>query len=185
MKIYTKKGDQGQTSLGDGSKVRKCDPRLKAYGTVDELNAQLGLLICFLSREKHFSEETKFLEQIQTWLFQLGGQLACPDPVRSKRLPAITGEQMIAMEQFMDRWDASLSELKNFILPGGHPASSQAHICRCVARRAERFCVALDEKTKLDYPAIAFLNRLGDCLFVLARSINDRLGVKDIPWIPR
>ena len=184
MKIYTKKGDQGQTSLGDGSKVSKSDPRLKAYGTVDELNAHLGLLISFLRSEKHFSEETKFLEQIQTWLFQLGGQLACP-PIRAKKLPTITEEQITAMEQAMDRWDNSLSELKNFILPGGHPASSQAHICRCVARRAERFCVALNEKTKLDYPAIAFLNRLSDCLFVLARSINNRLGIKDIPWMAR
>ena len=185
VKIYTKKGDQGQTSLVDGSRVAKSDLRLQTYGTLDELNSHVGFLISLLSMEQGiFSEDIKFLKQVQVWLFHLGSQLACSDFKTSEGLPTLTQEEINTMEYSIDTLETSLPKLKNFILPGGHQTSSQTHICRTVTRRAERLCVALHEKSKPEYPAIAFLNRLSDYFFVLARSINHRLGIKSIKWVP-
>ncbi len=189
MRIYTKKGDQGQSSLVDGSKVIKSDLRLQAYGTLDELNSHVGLLISLLSTEQEthnreiFFEDIRFLKQIQVWLFHLGSQMACGDSKISEKLPTLTQEEVHIMEHSIDRLEDSLPGLKNFILPGGHQTSSQAHVCRTVTRRSERLCVALNEKTKPEYPAISFLNRLGDYFFVLARSINHRLDIKSIEWV--
>ena len=218
MKIYTKRGDGGQSSLVDGSKVTKDHLRLQTYGTLDELNSHVGLLISFLLEplnpgggkksdktgfvgnkqgeenrgsnpclfvsEGLFSKDVGFLKQVQIWLFHLGSQLACDDIETSKRLPTLTGKQIVAIESCIDDLEKSLPELKNFILPGGHHAASQAHICRTVTRRAERYCVTLSEKIKLEYPALSFLNRLSDYFFVLARSVNHRLGVKSTQWVP-
>lgn len=184
MKIYTKKGDKGSTSLVNGLKIQKSDLRLETYGTVDELNSHLGLLISMLKNETLFNPEIKTLEDIQIWLFQLGSQLACSDEELSKTLPTITGEQIQSLEDHIDKMDQSLPPLKNFILPGGHVASSQTHICRTVSRRAERLCVNLDSQHPLNYPAIAFINRLSDYFYVLARSINHRLNVETLEWIP-
>lgn len=198
MKIYTKKGDQGETSLVDGSKKSKSNLRLKTYGTLDELNSHIGLLISLLSVEQSnknkgsvsvstvpdFSEDFEFLKQVQVWLFHLGSQLACSDPKVSQKLPALTGDEINKIEYNIDSLEVSLPELKNFILPGGHQSSSQAHICRTVTRRAERLCVALNEEVKLGYPAISFLNRLSDYFFILARSINYRFNIKDTEWVP-
>ncbi len=196
MKIYTKKGDQGKTSLVDGSRVTKNHPRLETYGTLDELNSHVGLLISLLcleqsnSNEKRssdkstFSEDIEFLKQVQVWLFQLGSQLACNDSKTSGKLPTLTEKEINTIEHSIDNLESSLPKLRNFILPGGHQASSQAHVCRTVNRRVERLCVALNEKTNPEYPAIAFLNRLSDYFFILARSINHRLNIKNIEWVP-
>ena len=196
MKIYTKKGDQGKTSLVDGSKVAKNHLRLETYGSLDELNSHIGLLISLLSTEQSnqneksipdkstFSRDIEFLKQVQVWLFQLGSQLACNDSKTSENLPTLTEKEINTIEHSIDNLEASLPKLKNFILPGGHRASSQAHVCRTVNRRVERLCVALNEKTNLKYPAIAFLNRLSDYFFILARSMNHRLNIKNIEWIP-
>ena len=195
MKIYTKMGDRGQTSLVEGSKRSKSDLRLSAYGTVDELNSHVGLLISFLCLEspkpekpkpessKLFSREIEFLKQVQIWLFHLGSLLSCSENDFLKKLPSLTSAETENIETFIDALQFQMPELKNFILPGGHQGASQAHICRTLARRAERICVTLNEKTELQYPALPFLNRLGDFFFVLARFVNHSLGIKDTDWV--
>lgn len=184
MKIYTKQGDQGKTSLVDGTKVSKSDPRLNSYGTVDELNSHLGLLISQLKSDKHFQKEVADLGQIQVWLFRLGSQLACSDEKMATQLPNIDEEHVEIIELQIDKLESELPPLKNFILPGGHQWSAQAHICRTVARRAERHCTSLQEVAPFQYPAIAFMNRLSDYFFVLARVVNHRMGVECVEWIP-
>jgi len=184
MKIYTKVGDQGQTSLVDGKKVSKSELRIDTYGTVDELNSHIGLLISNLNSEILFKNEIFSIQELQKWLFELGSQLACADPKISVKLPTLKATHIITLENWIDAFASELPPLKNFILPGGHRASSQAHICRTVARRAERLCVQLSENEKLDYPAIPFLNRLSDYFFMLARVINHRLNIKSIEWLP-
>ncbi len=184
MKIYTKVGDQGQTSLVDGKKVSKSELRIDTYGTVDELNSHIGLLISNLNSEILFKNEIFSIHELQKWLFELGSQLACSDPKISAKLPTLKSSHIDTLEKWIDSMDSELPPLKNFILPGGHRASSQAHICRTVARRAERLCVRLSEIEKLDYPAIPFLNRLSDYFFMLARVINHRLNIKSIEWLP-
>ena len=184
MKIYTKKGDQGQTSLVDGSKISKSNLRLETYGTVDELNSHLGMLISILNDEEKLGNTIAPLKELQIWLFQLGSQLSCADQEVSKKLPTISEEQILELEKQMDQWESELPQLKNFILPGGHLGSSQAHICRTVSRRAERVCVLFNEATPLNFPAIAFLNRVSDYFFVLARVINHRLKIASIEWTP-
>jgi cob(I)alamin adenosyltransferase len=184
MKIYTKKGDQGQTSLVDGSQTLKSHARLDSYGTVDELNSQMGLLQSMLDSKAELIKEKKLLQELQVWLFQLGSQLACRDQSLASQLPTIGEEQIQRLESQMDEWDKELSPLKNFILPGGDSAASQAHVCRTVCRRAERACVSLQEQEGLQIPAVAFLNRLSDLFFVLARIINKRMDIQDIEWKP-
>ena len=184
MKIYTKRGDKGHTSLVDGSDVSKSSLRIDTYGTLDELNANTGLLINWLDSETFFDNETKFLKKIQVTLFQLGSQLACDNKEMAKKLPSITEKDTELLEQAIDSMDDELPALKNFILPGGHIAATQAHICRTVCRRCERLCVALDEDQELDYPAVQFLNRLSDYFFALSRLINIRTNIPDVEWVP-
>lgn len=182
MKIYTKQGDKGQTALVDGTRISKSEIRLQCYGTVDELNSNLGLLISLLNKEAAITPFVDELTLIQGWLFQLGSQLACSDIELAKKLPNIQEQDINRLENSMDQWDQELPALKNFILPGGHLASAQAHICRTVTRRAERLCVVLDQNENLDYPALTFLNRLSDYFFVLARLINLRTGFDSPEW---
>ncbi len=183
MKIYTKKGDQGETGLVDGKTIRKSHLRIHCYGTVDELNSHLGLLASYLMNEEPiFSAEILHLQDIQSWLFQLGSQLACADPVMAQKLPTISSKEIESLEKKIDGCEQELPLLKNFILPGGHLAAAQAHVCRTVARRAERLCVELDASEKLNLPAIAFLNRLSDYFFVFSRLINIRLKCNTPEW---
>ena len=184
MKIYTRRGDQGSTSLLDGTKVSKSDQRLEAYGTLDELNSHLGLLISMLHGDTLFEKERADLAQVQVWLFRLGSHLACSDKELAKKLPSFDEEYTEIMELHIDNLDNELPDLKNFILPGGHRASSQAHICRTVARRAERQISDLNDLAPLDVPAIAFINRLSDYFFTFARVINHRKKVASVEWIP-
>lgn len=184
MKIYTKKGDLGSTTLVDGQSILKSAARLNAYGTVDELNSSLGLLISLLAAKDELEQENKFLRELQGWLFQLGSQLACTNSEMAKKLPTVDEKQISTIENQIDRWDLELPVLKNFILPGGDLAACQTHVCRTIARRAERLCVELNTQEPLAYPAIQFLNRLSDCFFVLARLINHRLGVPTQEWNP-
>ncbi len=182
MKIYTKKGDLGDTTLVDGRPISKGDARIHTYGTVDELNSQVGLMIAMLETEAAFKDDLPGFREIQNWLFHLGSQLACSDPEMAKKLPTIDESQIQQLEKQMDQWDKELPPLKNFILPGGHMASAQAHVCRTVSRRAERACVGLNSISALSFPAIAFLNRISDYFFVLARLINSRTGKPSIEW---
>jgi len=180
MKIYTKKGDRGKTSLLGGQRVSKASLRIESYGTVDELNSNVGVL------RSHWTETTdnQFLEALQNQLFNLGSLLAMGDSKKTISLPEISEEHIVRIEKEIDRMESQLAPLKSFVLPHGSVASAQAHVCRCVCRRAERLCVALMEAEPLDEVLVAYLNRLSDYFFVLARKILNDQGIDDQPWTP-
>lgn len=180
MKIYTKTGDKGQTSLVGGQRVSKADSRLEAYGTVDELNAVLGLLIADLENQPaDFSTALSTLKQTQNFLFHIGSHLACNDEKIKAGLPKLQEDWVKAYEQEIDAMTAELPPLKEFILPGGSFAASWSHLGRTIARRAERCCVALEDTEPM---VVQILNRLSDYLFVLARFCNLQLGSTDVTW---
>lgn len=179
MKIYTKTGDQGETSLIGGARVPKSHARLEAYGTVDELNSLTGLLRTY-SRDQH--DVDAVLEVVQHRLFQVGSHLACEDETSRAFLPKFEVEFCQLLEQKMDEMSSQLPELKNFILPGGGEASSRAHICRTVCRRAERSLFSISPLTPTDKEVARYLNRLSDYFFVLARWFNHQAGVPDVNW---
>jgi len=177
-RIYTRAGDAGETSLGEGSRVPKTDPRIEAYGTVDELNSFLGLT---LSGELP-DEFRPWLEQIQNDLFDLGADLAVPlDDDRRERL-RVTEGQVEWLEELCDLVNARLEPLKTFVLPGGTEAAARLHVARAVCRRAERRSVALAEAQGVNPTALAYLNRLSDLLFILARAANT--GSQEPLWRP-
>ncbi len=182
MKIYTRTGDHGQTSLLGGQRVPKDSLRIEAYGTVDELNSHIGLL-----RDHENGRLNDLLIPIQEKLFTLGSRLASGTDEQAEKfkVPAITDADVATLETEMDRMDAELPEMRNFILPGGHVAASQAHVCRTVCRRAERLTVTLATQEPVAEIVVRYLNRLSDLLFVLARHIAHVHGVADTPWKPR
>lgn len=181
MKIYTKTGDSGQTSLIGGTRVPKHHIRIEAYGTVDELNSWIGLL-----RSSELSEETKnILAEIQDRLFTVGSTLAS-DPEKSRmKIPDLKEEDIVLLEKEMDKMNESLTEMRSFILPGGSALASYCHIARCVCRRAERNATHLAENEPVNELVIKYLNRLSDYLFVLSRKIVFDSGTGEIPWKPR
>ena len=178
MKIYTKKGDTGNTGILGGTRLPKHHIRIESYGTIDELNSHIGLLRDQLDEKASIDE----LIKIQEELFTIGSQLAS-DPVKNKmELPMIDLEDIEYLEKRMDEMDANLPEMRFFVLPGGHVAVSQAHICRCVCRRAERLCVALKENEPVNELILQYLNRLSDYFFVLSRQLTSDLKVEETPW---
>jgi len=181
MKIYTKTGDKGQTSLIGGTRVPKYHIRIEAYGTVDELNSWIGLI-----RDQQIDDHSlTVLMEIQDRLFTIGSLLAS-DPEKSRmKLPDLKPEDITVLEKEMDLMENSLSELKSFILPGGHTTVSYAHIARCVCRRCERLVVHLNEENTIDPQIGIYLNRLSDYLFVLSRFFAQTLNVPESPWNPR
>jgi cob(I)alamin adenosyltransferase len=183
LKIYTKTGDKGSTSLIGGTKVPKSHFRIEAYGTIDELNSWIGLV-----RDQFNKKKTqKILSEIQDRLFTIGSSLAC-DPAKETKLkiPDLKEADVQLLEKEIDRMNEKLPEMKSFLLPGGDVAVSTTHIARCVCRRAERLCVGILESNSYIEPlVIQYLNRLSDYLFVLARYIGKELKVKEIPWKPR
>ena len=183
LKIYTKTGDKGKTSLIGGTKVPKSHIRIETYGTVDELNSYIGLLNDHITHEH--SKQT--LKEIQDRLFTIGSSLACdPDKEPLMKIPDLKEEDIIALEKEIDAMNETLPAMKFFILPGGHVAVSTAHIVRCVCRRAERLCVNMQEQEIFVEPlVIKYLNRLSDYLFVLARYIAHINKVQEIAWKPR
>jgi cob(I)alamin adenosyltransferase len=183
QKIYTKTGDGGKTSLIGGTKVPKSHIRIGAYGTVDELNAYIGLLGDHLA-DTHGRE---MLREIQDRLFTIGSSLACdPHKEIAMKIPDLRESDIQLLENEIDAMNEKLPEMKSFILPGGHIAVSTAHICRTVCRRTERFIVELNEFEPLTQPLIIkYLNRLSDYLFVLARYIGMQVGASEIKWTPR
>jgi cob(I)alamin adenosyltransferase len=182
IKIYTKTGDKGMTSLIGGTKVLKSDLRIEAYGTVDELNSYVGLCSDLLTDEA----SKKTLREIQDRLFTIGSSLACdPEKEPKMKIPDLKEEDIVFLEKEIDRMSASLPEMKNFILPGGHPTVSQLHIARCVCRRTERCCVRLQDQDASALLIIKYLNRLSDHLFVLGRYTAHLLDAGEIPWRPR
>jgi cob(I)alamin adenosyltransferase len=180
-RIYTKSGDQGQTGLGDGSRVPKDHPRVAAYGSVDELNALLGVLLA----NHPDVAEADLLRGVQNDLFDLGADLCLPQPADEQggqRL-RVREEQSLRLEAAIDRLNAGLKPLTSFILPGGHPAAAWCHLARTVCRRAERDVVTLARDEPINPQVIIYLNRLSDLLFVLARYLNDQ-GQGDVLWVP-
>lgn len=181
MKIYTKTGDEGTTALFGGKRVKKYNPRIEAYGTVDELNSFIGLV-----RDQHIEKGMKeVLLTVQERLFTLGAALAADPEKLNLKKPDLLDADIELLEQEMDKMDAVLPELKNFILPGGHTAVSYCHIARCVCRRAERLVVQLSEGETVAPIILIYLNRLSDYLFVCSRKIAFDLKVEEIPWKPR
>jgi cob(I)alamin adenosyltransferase len=179
MKIYTKTGDKGQTALYGGERVDKDAARVMAYGTVDELNACLGLARAHLPDHKIDQE----LAQIQNTLFDVGADLATPsDSPYRKKLTPIDSEDIALLEGHIDRYDEDLMALKNFILPGGHEAAAALHLARAVARRAEREVVSLGKQEAINADVIVYLNRLSDYLFTLTRIVNMKMGVSETKW---
>lgn len=183
MKIYTKTGDKGNTSLIGGTKVPKSHLRIEAYGTVDELNSYIGLCRDLLDDEN----SRAVLLEIQDRLFTIGSSLACdPEKEPKLKIPDLKQEDVVLLEQQIDNMDTHLQQMKSFILPGGHQTLSTLHIARCVCRRAERCCVRLEfEGQEVEPLVLIYLNRLSDYLFVLARYAGHLMSIPDIPWRPR
>ncbi len=183
FRIYTKTGDKGGTSLIGGARVPKSHIRIESYGTVDELNSYLGM-VTDMSGDQQASE---WLREIQDRLFTIGSVLAAnPGKEVKMKLPDLHDSDVTWLETRIDEMNEVLPEMRSFILPGGHMASSACHVARCVCRRAERICVAMQEQQE-EIPAIViqYLNRLSDFLFVLARYLSHKNGAPEIPWRAR
>jgi cob(I)alamin adenosyltransferase len=202
IKIYTKTGDKGSTALIGGTKVPKSHLRIETYGTVDELNSFIGLLGDHLALDatEHgatldraaettpdFTTARQQLREIQDRLFTIGSSLACdPEKEPKLKLPDLKDDDVKSLEKAIDDMEAVLPPMKSFILPGGHPTVSTAHITRCICRRAERSCVRMMEEQLFVEPlVIRYLNRLSDYFFVLARYIGHLMAIAEIPWKPR
>lgn len=183
FKIYTKTGDKGMTGLIGGTRIPKNHIRIEAYGTVDELNSWIGI-ISDSQADNHINGR---LKEIQDRLFTIGSSLACdPEKETKMHIPDLNEEDILLLENDMDEMDKVLPALKNFVLPGGNVAASQTHVARCVCRRAERVCVALQQENQfIDDAVIRYLNRLSDYLFVLSRFILHQAGGKETVWNPR
>ena len=177
-RIYTRGGDGGETSLGDGSRVSKTDPRIEAYGTVDELNSAIG----FALAGDLPAESRSWLEGIQNELFDLGADLSVPFTDERKERLRITQRQVDRMEELCDRANEGLEPLRSFVLPGGTDGAARLHLARTVCRRAERLAVGLAALDSVNPLAIAYLNRLSDLLFILARVAN--AGSAEPLWQP-
>jgi cob(I)alamin adenosyltransferase len=182
MKIYTRTGDRGETALFGGPRVAKDHARIEAYGTVDELNAVLGVVrIELATAEFDASDIDHLLGLVQHHLFDIGAELATPSP-EEKGTALLSDRHVELLEGAIDRHEAELTPLTQFVLPGGSPAAAALHVARCVCRRAERLVVSLGHREELRELPVVYLNRLSDLLFVLARVGNSRSGHGDVQW---
>ena len=183
MKIYTRRGDTGETDLFGGPRVAKDHLRVEAYGAVDELNAVLGACVAASSHE----DVRGLVRELQATLFELGSYLASPDAERRERsrIPEPADDDVLRLEREIDAFEATLEPLRRFVLPGGTPAATAFHVARTVCRRAERRTVALHHAESISEAALRYLNRLSDLLFVLARVENRRAGVAEHEWVGR
>lgn len=180
MNIYTRTGDEGDTSLFGGRRVSKADLRIEAYGTVDELNA----FVAVVRDQEVNSKRAHFLIQIQERLFTIGALLATVPGNTRVKVPKLEGSEVDALEQAIDEMEVHLEPLRNFVLPGGHISVSHCHVARTVCRRAERRIVALHQAEPVDPIIIKYINRLSDYLFVLSRAVAAELGTAETPWKP-
>jgi cob(I)alamin adenosyltransferase len=181
MKIYTRTGDNGETSLIDGKRISKSDARIEAFGSVDELNAFVGLL-----RDQPVNtNRAELLLTIQDRLFTIGSNLAVPDHVKIESIPVLSSEDIKFLELSIDVMDQQLPPMRSFILPGGHVAVSYGHIARTICRRAERNIVSLSSGHSVDPLIIQYMNRLSDLLFVLCRKMASELNIQEVPWKPQ
>jgi len=182
-RIYTRTGDDGTTALFGGDRVDKGNPRIEAYGTVDEVNSVIGVARSHLQGQAGEDRLDPILVDIQEELFVLGADLATPEDAKSM-VPRIGEEHVEQLEEQIDTFDADLEPLKNFILPGGSPAGATLHSARTVCRRAERLVVQAGTSTPINRQAVVYLNRLSDLLFVLARWANKKAGIREDTWAP-
>ena len=181
MKIYTKTGDKGKTSLLGGTRVSKSDERLDAYGTIDELNSFLGLV-----RDLEIDVGRKnLIHEIQSRLFTVGSSLAAENERAKDFKPDLEERDVAKLEQAIDAMNEKLPQMRNFIIPGGHQLVSTSHIARTVCRRAERLVIKLSNSEEIEDIVIRYLNRLSDYLFVLARKQAVELNIDEIPWKPK
>ncbi|MBK8290797.1 MAG: cob(I)yrinic acid a,c-diamide adenosyltransferase [Flammeovirgaceae bacterium] len=181
MKIYTKTGDEGTTSLFGGKRVSKADLRIDAYGTIDELNSWIGVM-----RDQPVNQSRlELLAEIQDRLFTIGSILATEPDNKKVKIPALVETDIELLEKQMDVMDAQLPAMRHFVLPGGHSSVSFGHVARTVCRRAERLVIALNQIEKVDPLVIKYLNRLSDFLFMLCRSMAFELKAPETPWQPR
>ena len=200
MKIYTKSGDNGTTGLFSGTRISKSDSRLDAYGSLDELNAQVGMLKDLLNtetgneatRDKQDALKLRLAElgNVQSHLFSIGSHMANDLPDMVEKLPVIHSQWTVDLELAIDTMDQDLTPMKQFILPGGHVVISQAHVCRTICRRAERHCAALQSKLDAEnkpFPgdSMPYINRLSDYFFTLSRWLGTTFDVLDIPWVAK
>ena len=188
MKIYTKTGDEGKTSLFTGKRVFKHNPRIESYGTVDELNSFIGVIKDHAPK----GEDLDFLHEIQDRLFSIGSILATePSKLKDKngndrfKLPSISDDDIVVLEEAMDQMNDNLPPMTHLLLPGGHPVVSFSHVARCVCRRAERRVIELHQEEPVDANVIKYLNRLSDYFFVLSRHLGHQEGIAEIEWHPR
>ena len=181
MKIYTKTGDKGTTSLVGGTRVSKGDLKIEAYGTVDELNSWIGVL----TDQEVNTSRREILKEIQDRLFTIGSDLASEVERTKKKIPDLFDTDIELLEKQMDLMDTELPPLRAFVLPGGHQSVSFAHVARTVCRRAERLCIRLAEHEPINELIITYLNRLSDYLFVLSRKMTQELGVVEVTWKAR
>ena len=183
MKIYTRRGDRGETDLLGGPRVAKDHLRVEAYGAVDELNAALGTALAHTAHE----DIRELGQAIQEILFDLGAYLASSDASRAKKIPVreLSAAEVEALETGIDAFEKELEPLRHFVLPGGTPEAAALHVARTACRLAERRAVSLDREVPLEAPALRYLNRLSDLLFVLARVENRRAGLGDRVWAGR
>jgi cob(I)alamin adenosyltransferase len=184
-KVYTKTGDKGKTRLAGGQRVWKDHVRVEAYGTVDELNAALGLVRAFWLKQAKRAKRAavdRELHWIQNKLFDIGGLLATTPGQTFPNMPSIGTADVSRLERLIDGWQEDLQPLREFVLPGGGTTSSLLHLARTICRKAERRCVTLMRKEPVDQAIIIYLNRLSDALFVLARWVSHRLGEKEVLW---
>jgi cob(I)alamin adenosyltransferase len=184
-RIYTKTGDQGETALGNGSRVPKDHPRVTAYGSVDELNSVLGLVLTQTSAAADQKDALALLRDIQNDLFDVGADLCVPLPANASQDSRlrVRPAQVQNLEYAIDRWNAGLEALRSFVLPGGSALAAWCHLARTVCRRAERDVVSLARTEAVNPQVVIYLNRLSDLLFVLARVLN-RNGKDDVLWVP-
>ncbi len=184
MKIYTRKGDAGETALFGGARVPKNDIRVEAYGTVDELNSALGLAASALPDS--MDEWRARLQAVQADCFTLGAILATPDigEAKPKHIPDLPDSRVTQLEEWIDQLDEEVEPLRAFVLPGGSESAAMLHQARSICRRAERRVVALTQMQQLDTIVLRYLNRLSDFLFAIARAANARQGVPDVEWHP-
>jgi cob(I)alamin adenosyltransferase len=180
-RIYTKTGDQGETGLGDGTRVAKDHPRVAAYGGVDELNAVLGVLVLHCGQDTQLAD---LMRGVQNDLFDVGADLCVPEaPTSETARLRVTEGQVERLEKLIDRYNEKLEPLRSFVLPGGTPTAAWCHLARTVCRRAERDVVTLMRTEPMNPQVLVYLNRLSDLLFVLGRAANDN-GSEDVLWTP-
>ncbi len=181
-KVRTRTGDDGTTALGSGTRVSKADQRIEAYGTIDELSAQIGVVLA----AGVAADSADALRQVQNDLFHLGAELCIPEADRAKHPgPRIEPRHIEFLDQLIDRFNAQLAPLKNFVLPGGAPSAAQLHVARTVCRRAERAAIALAAHEPIGPQVVMYLNRLSDVLFILSRYQNKAAGVDEQTWDSR